>query len=111
MARAGRGERSRPRHVLRLEGFYATGFAGIGEGVGAAVAAERFDAGGAEFFAGECVWQMEFDAIAVAGVDEEADAVVAGVAGDEGDERVEPGAVLFGVSGFVEEEAEGRARR
>ena len=30
----GGGERSRPRHVLRLERFDAAGFAGVGEGVG-----------------------------------------------------------------------------
>jgi len=94
-----------------LEWFDAASLAGVGEGVGAAVRAERFDAGAAEFFAGERVGQMELDAVAVASVDEEADVVVAGVAGDERDERIEARAVLFGVGGFVEEEAEGRARR
>lgn len=75
-------------------------------GVGAAAGGEGGDAGCAELVAGAGVGHGELDAVTVAGVDEEADAVIAGVPGEERDQLVEAGLILVGVVGLVEEEAE-----
>ena len=56
--------------------------------------AEEGDAGGAEFFTGTRVRQVEFDAVAVGGVDEEVDRICAGEVGDQRDECIEAGAVV-----------------
>ena len=70
--------------------------------------AERFDAGGAELFAGVCVGQMKLNAVAVACMDEEADRVVARIRREQRDERVEPRAVGVRIIGFVEDEPQRR---
>ena len=70
---------------------------------------EDLDAGGAEFFAGAGVGEVEFDAVAIGGVDEETDGIGAGVVGDEGDEGIEAGAVIVFAFRLVEEESEGGA--
>ena len=96
--------------MLGLERLYAAGCALGGERVGAALFAEEFDAGGAEFVAGVRVREVEFDAVAVGGVDEETDVVRAGVARDQRDERIEAVAVVVFVCRFVEEESEDARR-
>ena len=95
-------------HLYRLD---AAGLLLRGEGVGAAVGGEGGDAGCAEIFADAGVGECELDAVAVAGVDEEADGVVAGIAGEQRDQRIEAGAVGVVALGFVHEEAEDALRR
>jgi hypothetical protein len=97
--------------MLELQGFDAVGGWCRGEGVCATVGGEELDAGGAEFLASAGVGEMQFDAVAVGGVDEEPREVGAGVGGDEGDEGVEAGAIFVFVFGFVEEESERGAMR
>jgi len=94
------------REGLRLEGLYTAGCGLSRKGIGAALFAEEFYAGGAEFFAGVGVREMEFDAVAIGGVDEETDVIRPGVVGDQGDEGVEARAVVVFVFRFVEEESE-----